>query len=763
MVTPTSTQRTGQRPDRVFSRPRPIPTSAQISRGRIFSKPRSIPRAVDPTNPILAILGNGGTLAAKVPGYSERWQQMQLASFVWQCLQDGEHGAGQAGTGVGKSYAYLVPLIWSRQPSLVAVPTNALLTQLITKDLPRLSESGIFPFRFTFAELKGKANYVCRLKAEAFSEAPSFDSREDAAAWPAVADYIQDTTDGDLGRVSFPLPMAIRQEITSTSDECLGESCPAYGSCYAENAKAVAQSADIIVTNLTMLMIDLDLRKSSGGMAAIIPDRRYVVIDEGHQTRERAVSAATEEVRLGSFERIAKHVEGLARRADQIAISDRMLMIARLMAEAEEAGIEAVIPPAVSIAEAWEDRLEVTGSLVRDLFERLTERLAASDKSALRLGDETDYSLDALSSLYGLIHQMIEGIPSQLQDKDRTSWEKATERMTSYWDNLCRVMFPTNASDSVSRNTIRYASIDDKGRVTLAHSPIDVAPWLRDRLWSASLVQPVRKDDGSIDRTVCVPVTVVTVSATIVDNSGSLGYFRETVGLTKCREIVVGSPFNYRDNGIIYVPTDEGFDSSVARKDRRTWAEYLDRLTDEYERIIRISGGRAFCLFTSNATLDHVYGALRSRGLPFPMMRQGELSQPELVKRFREYGNAVLFGVKSYWEGVDVPGAALSCVIISGTPFTPPDDPCYAARCRMADERYGNRASFEKISIPEATIALMQAFGRGIRTETDTAAICILDSRLRYKRYGAGILAALPPSPLVGSHEDVTAFFERVG
>jgi ATP-dependent DNA helicase DinG len=299
--------------------------------------------------------------------------------------------------------------------------------------------------------------------------------------------------------------------------------------------------------------------------------------------------------------------------------------------------------------------------------------------------------------------------------------------------------------------------------VTFAHAPIDMGPWLRDRLWTASLVRPAERADGTYDRSVCVPVTVVVVSATIVDDSGSLGYFRETVGLDRCREIVVGSPFNYRENGILYVPTDGRFDSSEARKDRQTWAEYLDRLTDEYERLIRIAGGRAFCLFTSNQTLDYVYSRLMTRGLGLPMMRQGQLPQPELIRQFKAAGNAVLFGVKSYWEGVDVQGSALSIVIISGTPFTPPDDPIYAARCQMVDARYGGRASFQKVSIPEATIALKQAFGRGIRSSTDQAAICILDSRLRYKRYGAGILAALPPCPVVGSTDDVGAFFERIG
>jgi ATP-dependent DNA helicase DinG len=733
--------------------------------GRIFSKPRiGAHETIDRRNPAVAILGDGGSVSKLYQGYEERRQQLDLAAFIWDALQAREHAAGEAGTGVGKSFAYLVPLILSGKSAVIAVPTNALLTQLMTKDLPALSQPGVMPRAFTYAELKGRANYVCVYKAGKFSEETSFQTREDARAWPAVSAWIKDTTDGDLGKLSIPLPMAIRQEITATSDECLGESCPAYTTCHAEAAKARAKAADIIVTNLTMLMLDLDMRAESGGMVSILPDREVCVIDEGHQLRERAASAATTETHLGNFERIRQQIENLARSADKLAQKDEITRIARIVAEAEERGEAPVLTVRPSILATWHDRLTVTETLLSDMFEYFAHRLTESKKSAQRLGDEFDVSFDALASLHGLVSTMIEQTPSQLDADDRKSWEKTAVRLAKFENDLCTCLFVSPIGQDVSHqsNTIRFASIDDKGRTTLAHAPIDIAPWLQRRLWTSSLVKPVEKSDGSYDRSVCVPVTVVVVSATIVDDSGSLGYFRETVGLSACREIVVGSPFDYRKNGVLYVPTDPRFDSSVARKQSHTWAEYLNLLTDEYERLIRISGGRAFCLFTSNATLDYVYSRLMTRGLPFPMFRQGQLPQPELIRQFKTAGNAVLFGVKSYWEGVDVQGSALSIVIISGTPFTPPDDPIYAARCDMVDRRYGGRASFQKVSIPEATIALKQAYGRGIRSATDQAAMCILDARLRYKRYGSGILAALPPSPVVGSTEDVAAFFQRI-
>lgn len=730
--------------------------------GRIFSKPRigfNVP--ADQAGTVYSILGNGGSLSRLYSGYEERQQQLDLSAFVEGCIRDREHGAGEAGTGVGKSYGYLVPAILSGRKTLIAVPTNALLTQLITKDLPALSQPGAVPRRFTFSELKGRGNYVCPFKADRFAADPTFESKDDARAWPAVAEWIEQSTDGDLGKVNIPLPMAIRSEITSTSDECLGESCPDYGRCPAEAAKLAAVGADVIVTNLTMLMLDLDLRHASGGIASVLPDRELVIIDEAHDLRERAVSAATSEITFGSFERMAVQVENLCRRAEQAAQQDFDILQAREMLRAIEEDREPVSIGRPQVVERWEPVIRQIRRSLRDLFDGFRLRMTEAKRSAMRLGDELDIVADLLMAIDGLGNDLLSGCPSYLDDGDRKAWEKLAARIVGYGDGLGACLTLKRGS---SANVVRFVQMDADGeKITFAHAPVDVAPWLRDRLWTASMIKPVQNEDGTYDRTVCLPVTTVAVSATIVDDRGTLDYFRETVGLDRCREIVVGSPFNYAENGLLYVPADPRFDSSVARKDKETWKAYLDLLTDEYERLIRTSGGRAFCLFTANSTLDHVYNRLSERDLPFLLLRQGEYAQPETIRRFKESGRAVLFGVKSYWAGVDVQGAALSCVIISGIPFTPPDDPMYEARCLLADRRYGGRASFQKISIPEATTALKQGFGRGIRSSTDTAAVCILDYRLLGRKYGPGILAAMPPSPVVSSHDAVEAFFDRVG
>ncbi len=727
-----------------------------VKPGRIFAKPRVMAPRTQSSNPAVSILGNGGSISKLYQGYEERQQQLDLSAFIWDAINSDQHAAGEAGTGVGKSFAYLVPMILSRRPSVVAVPTIALQTQLIEKDLPALSQPGVFPFKFTYALLKGRGNYLCRYKADQFVKAPEFESREDRAAWPAIAEWIETTRDGDTGKLTVALPMAIKTQITTTSDECLGESCPMYSDCDAERAKAVASASDIIVTNMSLLMLDLELRASSNGIASILPDREIIGLDEAHQLRERAVSAATREVHLGRFEYIARRIEQLARKADAVARKNGADAQAAEMIRAAEEDREPVSVERRDVLAGWTKAVSIVRREITPMFDHYVLRLEESKKSALRLGDEFDIAYEALIGL-GTFHEItLSEIPPELDESDRKGWEKMAETLGTLVSDLAACILTRNS------NEVRAVSLDDKGRAVLSVAPIDVSDWLRARLWNASLVRPARREDGSYDFSVCKAVRAFAVSATIVDDKGSLGYFRQTVGLDTCREIVVGSPFPYAQNGLLYIPTDGGFDSSVARKERRTWVEYLDRMTAEYERLITISGGRAFALFTSNEVLNYVHSRLKNR-LPFTVLRQGELPQAELVRRFKDDGRAVLFGVKSYWEGVDVQGAALSMVIISGMPFTPPDDPHYAARCERLDRREGRGASFRKISIPEATIALKQGYGRGIRSATDTACVCILDARLRFRQYGPGIVAALPPSPVVGDHAAVEAFFQRIG
>lgn len=671
---------------------------------------------------VRSVLGEGGSIAAKFPGYKVRHGQLDLSTMAGECIEDGAHGLGQAGTGVGKSFAYLVPAILSGRQTIVAVPTIALQDQLVQKDLPFLASDGVMPRRFTYALLKGRRNYACNLKAERFLSEPSFERPEDADVLPAVAEWYKATTDGDLGTLSVQLPMAVRDEITTDSEGCLGDACPAASRCFTDAAKARAGAADIIVTNYAYLMLDLRLRKETGDIVTLLPDTAgLLILDEVHRLREQAVNAFTEEVTYFRWLAVSKQIKRLARLAGDLA---------------EGEGLDG------SEHEAWSDAAEAIDGEFRAMLEDFAARIEENNGDAFRLGDEIITAQSALVAMWQLVKRMTDATPAVLTGEDRQRWTQVRDRLAKLVADVWTIVRPRAELDIV--RFVKLEGETGKRHVVMSATPVDVAPFLRDSLWAGKIAP-----------------TVVSVSATIAVD-GSFAYFRETVGLDNCREILVDSPFNYRRDTLLYVPADSAaFDASAARKNGKQsqeWREYLETIANEYDALIRLSKGGAFALFTSREVMDYVYRRIAA-SLPFRVMRQGEKSLPEMVADFKADGNAVFFGVASLWEGVDVSGDALRLVIINGVPFVPPTDPVYAARCEAVRMRYGRGADFEKIAIPEASVKLQQGFGRGKRTEADRAVVAILAGGLRSKGYGVRILASLPPAPLTGDRKDVAAFF----
>lgn len=759
---------------------------------RVFAtRAKAGPRAAD-------VLGNGGLIAQRNPSHEERREQLLLAELIEWAFDARGNVAGEAGTGVGKSFAYLVPAIQKIGESkragrpekvCVAVPTIALQEQLVAKDLPFLQT--VMPERFRFALLKGMRNYLCRYKFGQLEAEPSFADPADAACWPDVQTWARSTSSGDISELGeqlagkgISLPMAVRGEITTGSDECLGESCPAFDACHVVEAKARAADADVIVTNYAILMLHLRLQGESGGMAGTLPDGiAYLVLDECHQLREAAAKAFSREVTYGRFDYAARRIERLAKIAEQaavVAMAERRSAELAQMTDDERKAAEYAesehamrmhepangMPgpdancfdcrPQPAVVEYWRAAVEPVAEELRAIFEHYLGRCTTANESAMRLGDELDVMYDAARLLDDLRVKVL-STPAFLADDDRKAWEKLPDQLAELTDDLIELM--TGKSDRTHVRAVSVNGTPDKPRAVLSITPIDVAPILRRGLWNTTLYRPVAPNGDERDAVERVPLTCIAVSATIA-TEGSLTFFRRQVGMNRAREIIVGSPFDYERNALLYIPSDAGdFDATAARRGGELSLDYLNRLADRYEQLVLSSKGRAFCLFTSNKVMEYVYKRLSPRLRGFLVLKQGEYPQSELVRRFKADGNAILFGVKSFWEGVDVQGDALSLVIISGMPFTPPSDPLFSARCQMIDREYGPRASFQLLSIPEATIALKQAFGRGIRSKSDRAVIAILDGRLRVKRYGPGVIESLPPATLTGSLDAVRAFY----
>lgn len=709
------------------------------------------------------VLGPGGFIARANPNYEARQPQLDLAAFIEGCIRDGANGVAEAATGVGKSFAYLAPAIRSGKRVVVAVPTIALMAQLLEKDLPFLQT--VIPGGFTFALLKGRRNYLCRYKFEQLAEAPSFDRLEDAGCWQSLEQWARGTETGDMAEYKargIPLPMAVEGDVTTGAEECLGDACPLVSTCFAERAKAKARDARVLVTNLKMLMLDLQIRDGSGGVASVLPDGIDVlIIDECHRLRDEAASAFGREVTWSRFEYVARRFEQLAEKANAADNKERRERAQRAatMPAIEGGRRVSVAADRSDIAATWRRRIEAVRVELDGSFDHYVRRLQAAETSSQRLGDELDILHDGLVALYRL-HVEALSAPHALDDKQREQWDKAADMLAELLADLADCA--TGERDATHVRSVSLNGTPDRPRAKLTITPIDVAPLLRERLWRTTLYRPCSDCDGECSHT-RPNLTTVAVSATIA-TGGTLNFYRRQVGLDAARELMVGSPFDYAANCVLYVPRDaEDFDPTAHRRpDGSLSPEYLDRMAGRYRQCVEASRGRAFCLFTSNTLLDYVYGALRGdlERAGYLVLRQGELPQGETVRRFKEHGRAVLFGVKSYWEGVDVQGEALSHVIISGMPFTPPNDPIFAARCELVDRQERRRmASFTLLSIPEAEIALKQAFGRAIRSRSDVGAVSILDGRLRTKTYGPRVVDSLPPARRVDSVEAIAAFF----
>lgn len=711
-----------------------------------------------------AVLGPEGPIARSLPGYEPREPQLRLADLIDQAISEARHAALEAGTGTGKSLAYLVAALQSGKKAIVATSSIALQDQLWRKDLPFLQATLEQPF--AAALLKGRSNYVCLQQVAEIKRklAPgsmllpeaAFIDPDDALAWPALLDWLGRTEDGDLSQADFRLPGTLQGQVTVSSEECTGQKCPVYGECHIERAKARARAADVIVVNYHLLLRDLVLREATGGHVCVIPlpeprvprvdaesdedpavvaerlraARPIVILDEAHNLEDIATDSLGSELTLSKWGRQLRRLEGLTtKHADVRAAGDEWKDLAA-------AYVKGVTQAAEALSRAFDD---------------ITNRMLRVNVATQRLGDETLLFRGALELAERAAKGVRDQTPVWLTDDQRESWKKLATQMGTFVNNL--VVTVTPATDALRDVIVRYAELETQGEgsrrvrvLNLCAKPIDVAPELKELLW---------------DR---FP-SVIACSATIATGGGEqpMAHWRERVGCEDAIELVVDSPFDFPRNALLYLPEDgRAFDPSAFRQEGSV--EYLDRMAHQVERLLLASNGRAFVLFTSFRALDAVYERLAPR-LTWQVMRQGEgIGKAEMVRRFKEDGHSVIFATRSFWEGVDVQGEALSLVVIDKLPFAVPDDPIFEARCEALKRRHGDEwAHWNRLVIPGVIIALKQGFGRLIRTRTDRGVVALMDGRLTTKGYGSRVLKALPPATRTRSLEAVATFFSQGG
>ncbi|MGA3371559.1 MAG: ATP-dependent DNA helicase [Terracidiphilus sp.] len=646
----------------------------------------------------------GGILARSPLPYEYRPGQLEMAKAVERALEERRHLIVEAGTGTGKTLAYLLPALRTGQRIIVSTGTKALQDQLYFRDVPFL-ETLVGELRVCY--MKGRANYLCRHKLTALRNQPILSGLEEIDQYRQIAEWEQTTETGDRSEIAgLPESSALWQKLDARSEACLGSSCPDYRRCFITEMRRRALESDIIIVNHHLFFADLSVKREAGGApdAGILPEAAAVIFDEAHELEEVASNYFGLSVSNVRFEELARDTDVLLRGKQGAESLPAVTQQLRERARMFFAGL----PMAGDGRQPFtgrEEFLETSGDLymaVRATLQRLELEMDALTeideapglrKRVARLRSELEFLLESsASNMVFWMERRISGVN-----------ERAGGRPGGF--------------RSQSRTTFLQAT------------PIDVSELLFELVFDQ------------------IP-TVVLTSATLTVQGG-FEHIRKRLGLSEARELVVPSHFRYGEQALLYLPPE--------MPDPRD-PEFPEAAARCIQRVLEITRGRAFCLFTSYAQMRDLYERLVPV-LEFPILLHGTAPRKALLEEFRSTPNAVLFGTSSFWQGVDVQGEALSCVIIDRLPFAVPSDPVVAARMKAIEETGGK--PFFDYQVPSAVLTLKQGFGRLIRSLEDRGVLVMLDPRITTKRYGQTFLASLPPYRMTTTIGDVEAFFSE--
>ncbi len=691
----------------------------------VKSAVRAIPTVdeiFDPDGPLVAIL----------PGYEYRKDQAVACRAVLESFNSRRHCLMEAGTGVGKTLAYLIPAAIAASEgrrTVISTHTISLQTQLIEKDIPRVAElfAKLMPWMELKAVLmKGRGNYICLQDVDA-AEGDLLKITD--PLFRRVQAWSRKTKTGDVADLPFNSPEW--SDVAANVDSCRGKDCRYYDRCHYYRMRWSGTNANIIVVNHALFFSDLAL-KASDPESGILPDYHHVVFDEAHHLEDVATKTFSVEA---SNRRIPHYLDRLKRTKD-LQIDDVKLTAVELLntdlfamfeSERPEFFFDDVLTPGGShrakelvagIRVGLEGIVKIVREHARIAQAPMSERLEGLERMGIRLMEE----MEAL---------FFRDAPGYIRWGERTSQRRE------------------EASTRARRK---------EPRVTLHYTPVSVHDLMNQMMWV-----PLGEDgkSGRVEeaKSQLPPATprpsAVLCSATL-SNSGGFSYLRSRLGIPDdAIECISGSPFDFKRQAMLYVP---GHLPSPPSSGSVDGAAFIDAAIEEIKQLLILTAGRTFILFTSRKMLGEVYDRLHGT-TPFPLFRQGDQPPGLLLRGFRESGNGCLLGTQTFWEGVDVRGEALSCVIIDRLPFAVPDSPITRARTDIIKDNGGDW--FNDFSVPQAQIRLKQGFGRLIRTREDRGIVCILDTRLITKSYGREFVRHLPPASRASTWSRVERFWKN--
>ncbi|MDE4917630.1 ATP-dependent DNA helicase [Cupriavidus metallidurans] len=672
---------------------------------------------------LATIFAETGTLASAIPGYRPRAAQEKMSEAVANAIADNDTVIVEAGTGTGKTYAYLVPaMLWGGKV-ILSTGTKNLQDQLYLRDIPTVRHALNVPISVSL--LKGRANYVCHYHLERAQANGRLASKQDAAWLREISRFAKTTTSGDKAELAeVPENAPVWQLVTSTRDNCLGSECPNYKECFVMRARKEAQQADLVVVNHHLFFADVVLRDT--GMAELLPAANTVIFDEAHQLPETATLFFGETLSTSQLLELARDTvaEGLSHARDAVdwvalgAPLERAARDLRLAFGRENARLAlGQIDADPRIREPFHETLDALDTALSDFVEALESQAERAEE---------------LEQCHRRALELAQRLAAWRDDRIAASPVPAAEPADdAEGDQTSQSVQPAQ----LGPETVRWVEVFSH-TVQLHRTPLSIAP-----IFS-------RQRAGQ-------PRAWVFTSATL-SVKGNFTHYAAQLGLDRDRSLTLPSPFDYAKQGLLYVPRDMPPPQSP---------QFTEAVVERALPLIEAAGGRTFLLCTTLRAVqkasDMLYDLFAERGINLPLLVQGQASRTELLDRFRELGNAVLVGSQSFWEGVDVRGEALSLVIIDKLPFAPPDDPVLAARMEVLQKK--GLSPFAVHQLPHAVITLKQGAGRLIRSETDRGVLAICDTRLVEKPYGRQIWQSLPPFTRTREADTVIRFLEGLG